>query len=52
MKLDKKRITKQVRIHEKWHEKLKDVAREENMTISRFIDRILKGYFYSKNRSK
>ena len=41
----KKRKTVQVRISEKWHKKLKEVAIDENILLSFMLDEICKQFF-------
>ncbi len=40
-----KRKTIQVRIGEKWHQKIKEVASEEKIMISFFLDRVCEHFF-------
>ena len=40
-----KRHTVQIRISKKWHRKLKELAREENMIMSFLIDKICEHFF-------
>lgn len=40
-----RRKTVQVRISEKWHQKIKDVSGEEKIMISFFLDRVCEHFF-------
>ena len=40
-----KRKTVQVRISEKWHCKIREIAKSENIMISFFLDRICEHFF-------
>lgn len=41
----KRRKTRQIRIGEKWHKKLKELAESENMILSFLLDEICKHFF-------
>lgn len=46
-----RRITRQVRVSEKWHKRLKEVAHSEDMIISFLLDKICK-HFFSNYRER
>lgn len=43
------RVTKQVRINEKWYRQLKEVSEQRETTISKLLDHICKDFFQDRN---
>ncbi len=41
----KRRKTVQIRLDEKWHQKIKDAAKDERVMLSFFLDRICEIFF-------
>jgi len=51
-KRQNKRITKQIRVSEQFHRKIKLEAVRKGKTISKFIDKIIEKYFKYENKSQ